>query len=428
MPKPPKAVLPWLYAELTGWVADGLITEASAAQLRQRYGEPPRSPTQTILIVLFAVLGATLLGGGLILILAHNWDDLGRPVRAFLSFCPLIVAQAFTLYAWQKQRTSVAWIESTALFQALMVGAAIALIGQTYHLPSDMRAFTQTWMLLILPLAYLLNSTLAILLYLGLTCLWTGSIWSHLDHSLLWLFIALPLPFYFQLYRKDSLNWRTITCGYVFIITFLINSASLIENHGPTWRLFYPFLFAFFYLLDAVAWNKNEAMGIARPFYVFGAGGVLIYTFVLSWSFHGWYRDAELHSLTWFLYNALPILILAALGLFLLVYARKKARLFDPITALFPIVATTAYWIPDGSAFLINLYGAILGLGCIRRGLQRGQWSVSNAGILLIAALILARFFDSDFSLVQRGLVFMVLGGLFLLVNYLWWRKARPRA
>jgi uncharacterized membrane protein len=41
-------------------------------------------------VVLFSILGAALMGSGIILLLAHNWDQLSRVMRTVISFAPLV--------------------------------------------------------------------------------------------------------------------------------------------------------------------------------------------------------------------------------------------------------------------------------------------------------------------------------------------------
>jgi len=48
-----------------------------------------------------------------------------------------------------------------------------------------------------------------------------------------------------------------------------------------------------------------------------------------------------------------------------------------------------------------------------------------NAGLLVLAALIMARFFDSQFGFVIRGIAFIVLGIGFLAANVCLVRRAR---
>ena len=73
--------LRWLYGELPGLVEARVLDDATALRLRQHYGElqPPRS-SQRVLLGLFGLLGTLLIGGGIILLLAYNWEGMSRPI------------------------------------------------------------------------------------------------------------------------------------------------------------------------------------------------------------------------------------------------------------------------------------------------------------------------------------------------------------
>ena len=58
-------------------------------------------------IIVEVVFGALLVGGGVILVLAHNWAELSRASRAVLSLAPIVLTAAFagfTLAAFYAQR------------------------------------------------------------------------------------------------------------------------------------------------------------------------------------------------------------------------------------------------------------------------------------------------------------------------------------
>ncbi len=115
-----------------------------------------------------AVLGALLIGSGIILVLAANWDLFPRVVRTVLAFVPLLASQELGAFVLLRNADSMGWRESVALLNSLAVAAAIALVSQIYHLQGDFVEFMLVWMLLTLPAIYLMNSAAATLLCLGL--------------------------------------------------------------------------------------------------------------------------------------------------------------------------------------------------------------------------------------------------------------------
>ena len=54
--------------------------------------------------VIFGVLGALLVGLGVILIVAHNWDNLSRSTKTILGFTPLLLAQVLSGFTLLQKR------------------------------------------------------------------------------------------------------------------------------------------------------------------------------------------------------------------------------------------------------------------------------------------------------------------------------------
>ena len=71
-----------------------VISEETAEKIREYYQIKKEDSTNKLFIV-FGILGALLVGLGLILIIAHNWDELSRTTKIIFAFLPLIVGQVF---------------------------------------------------------------------------------------------------------------------------------------------------------------------------------------------------------------------------------------------------------------------------------------------------------------------------------------------
>ena len=163
----------WLMGELPALEQAGVLPPETSDRLRAYYAANARGGLHWA-VVAFAVLGALLIGSGIILLFAHNWDTFTRPMRTVLSACPLALGAALSAAALLRNG-GTAWREGAGLFHALAVGASIALIGQTYHLHSDLPGFLLTWALLVLPMPFLLRATGPCLLYLALVCGWSAA-------------------------------------------------------------------------------------------------------------------------------------------------------------------------------------------------------------------------------------------------------------
>ena len=72
---------------------------------------------------------------------------------------------------------------------------------------------------------------------------------------------------------------------------------------------------------------------------------------------------------------------------------------------------------------MINCYALLLGIDILARGIRTNSIARANFGLLLIAALAVSRFFDSDLSFLTRGVGFILVGAGFLVANILLFKK-----
>ena len=69
------------------------------------------------------------------------------------------------------------------------------------------------------------------------------------------------------------------------------------------------------------------------------------------------------------------------------------------------------------AATLMSFYLLVWSIGIVWKGVMETRFGVLNMGMLMLTALILLRFFDSNYSFVIRGVVFILLGISFLAAN-----------
>ncbi len=128
--------LRWLEKQLPDLLQEGVIDAATDQRLRRHFnfaaaGTPAQGAAGSLSLVtiILAAIGGLLIGGGIILIFAHNWQHIGRPMRAALAFAPLLAAQALAVMAIFPRRRGQAWREVAGVLLFCAVPAAIALIG-----------------------------------------------------------------------------------------------------------------------------------------------------------------------------------------------------------------------------------------------------------------------------------------------------------
>jgi len=425
----------WLLGELPGLVRLGVLSEETAERLRTHYGEP-RTPLggARLALIVFGSLGAALIGGGVVLLLAHNWENLSRPLRAAISIAILLTAQALAGWVIARRRGSAAWCEASGGLLVIAAAASIALISQTYNLGGDLPDYLFTCAWLALPVLYLLDSRLAALIYwIGIT-VWVGAAGVE-DRAggWYWIFAAAGAPFLWMLARRPDKEWRLL--GFAVIVSLTIGGGVNLAGAGPggLWILYYGGLLASFLLPGAI---RKPTPSWAGPFELVGMAGVPVLALVLTFRFPWEHLEIP---------DSRPLgepAVLAALGLglaaglaalaFSFTLARKgRWHLALPAAALLPAAIGYAFSLggsPVIPMVIFNLYLLGIGLVTLVVGFRAASMTETNFGLLLVAALATARFFDADISFVARGVGFILVGAGFLAVNLILMRRRKEMA
>ena len=82
---------------------------------------------------------------------------------------------------------------------------------------------------------------------------------------------------------------------------------------------------------------------------------------------------------------------------------------------------------PALSQVLVNALILALAIYTIRDGALQNHLGILNYGLLIITALIGCRFFDTDFTFVVRGLLFIAVGIGFFAANYYMIQKRKKQ-
>ncbi|MFK7808345.1 MAG: DUF2157 domain-containing protein [Saprospiraceae bacterium] len=424
--------LKWLYKELPDLVSKGILSDESVAKLKGHYGEIDEKPAYDIALLLAAILGAVLIGGGIILLFAHNWDQFSRPVRTLLSFAPLVVAQILYGYVFFKKKDHTAWVEASSAFLMLMLAACIALISQTYHIQGKMEDFLFIWMLLSVPLLYLMNATLPALFYLYGIMSWVMNVPDEMAFGY-WLFFMGALPHLVKNMYLDKSVVRSRLLGWTLAFSFPPALIRIIDfDINMITILAIGILISVFYLLGERIYSTKESL-IYKPFQTVS---VCIAFVLLMFLGYEWPKvRGNMGSAINPNMIAFVIVALIAMGTYCwLTYQDwKSKRRINYFIILLPIILLVGQLLADGGAktvaiVLANVYLFGFGIYYIKYGIENFRISLVNLGMFFISALIVARFFDTDWGFVVKGLVFIFLGIGFLWINVVLSKRLKARA
>ena len=416
-----------LLKDLPDMIATGVLDETSAQRVRDYY-EGKKGEGRNRILIVFGIIGALLMGAGVVLIIAHNWDEMGKGLKTIFAFIPLLVGQGIAAYSLARKNESVAWRESSAVYLIFAIGACLSLISQIYNLPGKLSGFLLTWMLLSFPLKFILRSSAASLLYLaGLTWYTIESGYNGGRNNIVWEFFPLALPFvlyYILLLRKQPNSNFTLFHNWLTPIAVLAVAPAFLKGHD-TWMLIgYVSLLGVMSLtglgglfpeekLSRNGWRVSGLLGTA--------GFLIAFTFEDLWdslTHKVLFGDHFLTSMAFYLAVSMTIL-----GGYLLFRALKKQEKAEYSLIWFSFVVFFIFSLLVGGSstlcwILMNVFVLAVGITEIIRGSRMHNLAVLNFGLLLLLIQIGSRFLDIDMTYLARGVLFMFLGAGFFAANY----------
>lgn len=408
-----------------------VISEETAQKIRHYYEENTGSANRR-LVVIFGILGALLSGMGVILIMAYNWADLGIRTKSIMAFVPLVIAQLAGFYTLGWQRNNPVWREGSGVAIIMGVGACLFLISQIYNYPETENFLLFTWMLLILPVPYILNSGAASMIYIG-GITYYGAYLGYFTNNIAdawtyWLLLGAIFPYYIFLMRRRLHEFYTVIHHWIVPLSIVIVMGGFTGAHGLWMYFAYFSMFGVFFILGHL-FPFTTYPNLQNGYYQMGQVGTAIMMITLSFKWfwnHIPRRLGELVQPTgapefWFAgwWTVLAIVLLVV-GI-----RQNRTLIKEPFAYIF-LVFILCFYVGTFSLsgyFLINLLILITGVLTIRKGNLASDFAELNFGLLIFTVLIFSRFFDSNISFLLRGLAFIVAGLGFFLVNYRMYRK-----
>lgn len=402
-----------------------VINEETADKIREYY-KSKNTSTSNKLLVSFGVIGSLLIGLGIILILAHNWDELSRTIKTILAFIPMLIGQVLCTYVFFKQRESIAWREASSVFLFITVGSCISLISQIYNIPGSIASFTITWMLLCIPLVYLLRSSIVSLFYIvGITYYHYYSnyvFYEDFKNYEYFILILLVIPHYILL-LKENKEQNFIAFHNWFLPLSLGGSIIVFTNNNE--EFIFPALISFFtiiYLIGSLPIFDNKKF-ITNGFKITSAISSIIY--LLTQSFKWFWVDLIKVKFEFKIFSdyseIIATIVLTIIAISLLIYLIKTHPNYElDIHQVLFIAIIPIFFIGLISSIaqvLINILLLVIGIFFIWKGNKKNHLGILNYGLLIISLLIICRFFDTNISFVIRGLLFVFVGIGFLVSN-----------
>lgn len=268
-------------------------------------------------------------------------------------------------------------------------------------------------MLLIAPIVYLMQASLPAAIYLIGITVWAGTYWNDpLKAVIFWPLAAVIIPHFIWSLRKELYVLRSIILSFVLIICASIGSSfSLGKTWGGAWIVIFPSLYSIFYFLG---WLDSDKITVnwQRPMRLIGAIGLFVLAFIFTfkdvWKFGTSYSYGIIRNISDF--SAIPdhtiSLSIVAVSMLLFYDFVKRRNITVCLFGAVPLIAIIGYFLKGSTGILptviFNTYLLFLSVSRITSGIRNNRLGIVNSGMLMLAILIIARFFDSDINYFQR--------------------------
>lgn len=398
-------------------VREGIISSEQADRIRAHYPVTVSQGSDRMLLV-FAILGSLLVGLGIILIIAHNWDDLPRATRTAIAFLPVLLGQGLVLYTLLKKPNVTAWREGSSLLLACGLCACVSLIAQIHHIGGSLEGYLLTCSLLILPLLYLPGSVCAALVYLSMITwyAWLVRLESYGVTQFPWYFIPMLLaavPFYIRQARTSGTSTTFWWLSLAMALSIGLGSQLFYSDWEQTHVIGLVALAGAFTL---VPWLHQGSELRTWPWALVGGTTMLISLCVFSFRPAWDHIDLDDHR-DWPVIAAYITVGIIAYGWSLRVRKPFERWPYPEGWWLFLLCALTSFLSPALAAILVNVALLVLGVFTVKHGIERDSLRRMNFGLTILSVTIFMRFFDTDISFVLRGLLFIAIGCGFLFMN-----------
>ena len=398
----------WLKKELPHWIQDGIINAEQARQILSHY---PERQTLSWGKILISGFGAVMVGLGVILLFAYNWDDMGR----FSKMAVILGSLAITHYfAFRTRLHNHHLSESLFVLATMLFGAGIWLVAQIYHIDEHYPNAFLLWGFAALLLAWALPSLPQAIMTIALLMIWHVSEVTDFQfaahHALLLILLGL-FPLIWRL--QSPLLARLVSAA--FFVSLGLTTATVDEHlFGSSILLVAAsfIFFSFWSLSLAPGWMSRVGDELAKPAWLV----FVVMLFLMSFSdISDDLMRVRFNAPAESFYFYFPLLLSQLLFSWLM-FKRQFSMMvfvieFSVLLMVYPSIVGGVYPV-QLYALIFNLLLLGLSVGLIYQGSHYADTRKMIWGSLIFTVLVFARYTDLFDSLISRAVAFLVVGGV----------------
>lgn len=425
--------LRWLEGELKRWVSGGIIDDGRAAAIRGLY--PVEQAARPWALIVFSGIGAVIVGLGIVLLFAYNWQYMSKAAKLSVVFASLIISHSAGIWLFLKSERFRGVGEAMSVLGSMLFGAGIWLVAQIYHIEEHYPTAFLFWGLGTLVLAWAMPSIVQAIMAAVLLTIWAGVEAAEFHAAMHWA-IPLLLSLWVLAYLRQSI--------ILLSVLVLASGVSLgfLSAGSPNDTAIFAALFGLAIIYVSLGFISKEYGSFPESspvFLFFGMAGYFVMLYLLT--FRGIAREIVPANLptdsAYILYWLVPA-AMAIIGWLLTGWLKKTKRAechFDFF--LMPLALVIYYYqaiflkvFDDWSIgmTLFNLVFLAHAVSMMARGCRDVKIIPAIVGSLLLAAMTIARYFDLFDSLAIRGFVFIAVGAILFAQGFFYIRAKKKQS
>lgn len=374
--------------------------------------------------IVFSILGALLVGVGLVLIFVTFWQDMPLLFKGILSFVPLIAGQASGLFVLWKKKDKVPWTEGGSVLWTAGIAATLTMIYNIFDLSIDWTSVLIFIAMSVVPVIGILRSVAPTVVYYGCSICWGVAVYEETD-SLMILFatavlIALGCTYSGYLLKSEKKSHRSIFAQWISVIavTAYVCMIGMGIDYMP---LFVAGFMAVAICLYLLSFKDGD---MAMPYKIPGLFITAILMF-LSSSIYFDYVKAEIYNIV---YITVCLIAIAVTGLLTVKKVKDRFSLgYIAVTVIFYAVYIASLYamgdkyksdIADTFLIILKVPAFVAYILMIISGAREKKLMPINLGFIGVAGLVMVLVYQSGLSMLGNGVMLLVFGGVLLAINF----------
>ena len=402
-------------------VLDVSLEELIYGKKRNTTLELEKQSYNSTVTIVFSILGALLVGVGLVLIFVTFWQDMPLLIKGILSFVPLFAGQASGLFVLCRKKDKLPWTEGGSVLWTAGIAATLTMIYNIFDLSIDWTNILILIAVSVVPIIGLLRSVAPMTVYY--TC---RGIAAYEDSESLMailaaaVLVALGCVYSSCLIKAENKSHRSILAQWISVIAVTAYVCAI--GMGIDYMaLCVAGLMAIAICLYLISFKDAD---MAMPYKIPGLFITAIIMF-LSSSIYLDYVKPEMNNI---IYIAVCVIAIAITGILTIRKAKDKFSLgYIAATVIFYAVYIASLYAMGNSykseiadIFLIVFKAPAFTayILMIISGAREKKLMPINLGFIGVAGLVMVVVYQSGLSMLGNGIMLLIFGGVLLAINF----------